>query len=96
MNIRNANGESFICFQGAGNVLTISVTNTFTAITTSGTTQNAAAINSGAELNVQGEGTNSKLTITNKNSGACIGADGRGSAGDIRIVNANLSKKLSA
>ena len=92
MNIRNTNGESFIRFQGAGNVLTISGTNTFTATNDSSvTTQNAAAINSGAELNVQGSGTDSKLTITDKNSGACIGADGGGSVGDIRIVNANLS-----
>ena len=100
MSVNNNVDQSFIKFQGSGNVLTVKGNNTFTNTMDiySDEYMTVAAINSGDGLNVQGYGSASKLTlnITDNNNGdyysegAGIGSDVGGSAGFIGLVNLNF------
>ena len=89
MAVNNSVNQSFIKFQGSGNVLTVKGSNTFNS-TIAEDYITVAAINSGSGLNVQGYGSASTLTINNYGDGAGIGSDSGGSAGNIGLVNLNF------
>ena len=86
LTVNNSNDNSFIRFQGSGNVLSVRGTNNFNS---SGTITNAA-INSGGGLNVQGN-ESSRLSINHRGTGAGIGSDSGGTSGNIGLVNLNLN-----